>query len=230
MISPMNDESLQRANAFLAAVAQRVAVGQVFHETPAEIGRAIGIPDALSTARAMRALINRGRLAHAEGNYRLLDDRPVEAGERGNFERRPRAIGTGKRGRPSRTQEGGDSLAYSDFGRAAVAKLIELGQDSARLRAEVRVAKEELRDSRSARDEAERRARALAERTASLEHRAEMAEANLRALLTAARGQQKSDAPVGDAEMAAILGVLRGDDTAEGASETSVAPSPDAAQ
>ena len=42
-----------------------------------------------------------------------------------------------------------------------------------------------------------------------------MAEANLRSLLVAARGGQGSgsrqDAPVGDAEMAAILGVLRND-------------------
>ena len=48
----MNDESLQRANAFLAAVSERVAVGEVLTDTPAEIGRALGMPDALSTARA----------------------------------------------------------------------------------------------------------------------------------------------------------------------------------
>jgi hypothetical protein len=40
-----------------------------------------------------------------------------------------------------------------------------------------------------------------------------MAESNLRALLASARGRDtKPDAPVGDAEMAAILGVLKGDD------------------
>ena len=49
----MNQESLQRANAFLAAVVERVAVGEVMTETPAEIGRALGLPDALSTARAV---------------------------------------------------------------------------------------------------------------------------------------------------------------------------------
>ena len=58
----MNDESLQRANAFLAAASERVAVGEVLTDTPAEIGRALGMPDALSTARAVRALIARRRL------------------------------------------------------------------------------------------------------------------------------------------------------------------------
>ena len=53
----MNQESLQRANAFLAAVVERVAVGEVMTDTPAEIGRALGLPDALSTARAVRALM-----------------------------------------------------------------------------------------------------------------------------------------------------------------------------
>ena len=40
-----------------------------------------------------------------------------------------------------------------------------------------------------------------------------MAESNLRALLASARGSNvRPDAPVGDAEMAAILGVLKGDE------------------
>src|SRR5436190_17803754 len=78
----MNDESLQRANAFLAAVVERVAVGEVMTDTPAEIGRALGLPDALSTARAVRALIARRRLEPANGSYRLLDARPVDAGEK----------------------------------------------------------------------------------------------------------------------------------------------------
>jgi hypothetical protein len=218
----MNDESLQRANAFLSAISARVEVGEVFHETPAEIGRDIGMPDALSTARAMRALINRNRLAHAEGNYRLVDATPVAAGEKGTFERRARSTGPGKAATSRRARSvGGDTPAFSDFGRAAVDKLVELGQDVSRLRAEVRTAKEELREARAARDDAERRARGLVERTASLEQRAEMAESNLRSLLAAARGrEQRSDAPVGDAEMAAILGVLRGDENGDGPEPT----------
>jgi hypothetical protein len=81
IMGAMNEESLRRANAFLAAVADRVPVGEVLPVTPAEIGRELSMPDALSTARAVRALIARRRLEPAEGSYRLLDARPVEATE-----------------------------------------------------------------------------------------------------------------------------------------------------
>jgi hypothetical protein len=44
-----------------------------------------------------------------------------------------------------------------------------------------------------------------------------MAESNLRSLLASARGSNvRSDAPVGDAEMAAILGVLKGEEAEAG--------------
>ena len=64
----MNDESLERAKAFLAAVAAKVAVGEVLAETPAEIGRELGFPAALTTARVMRALISRRRLEPSSGS------------------------------------------------------------------------------------------------------------------------------------------------------------------
>ena len=86
----MNDQSLRRANSFLAAVSERVQVGEVMQETPAEIGRQLGLPDPLSTARAVRALIARRRLEAAEGSYRLLDARPLDPGERESIGRRPR--------------------------------------------------------------------------------------------------------------------------------------------
>jgi hypothetical protein len=210
----MNDESLQRANSFLAAVSERVAVGEVLQETPAEIGRVLGLPDPLSTARAVRALIARRRLEAANGSYRLLDSKPLEAGERESIGRRPRRT---KTIRPATPGERTGGAAYSDLGRAVVDKLVDLGREAAELRAEVRVLREEARDARSARDEAEQRARSLGERSRELESRAEMAESNLRALLATARSGSTAapkphDAPVGDAEMAAILGVLRGDE------------------
>ncbi len=211
----MNDESLQRANAFLAAIAEKVEVGEVMRETPAEIGRTLGLPDPLSTARAVRALIARRRLEAANGSYRLLDAKPLEAGERESLGRRPRR----KVGRPAAAgapERGG--AAYSDLGRAVADKLVDLGREAAELRAEVRQLREEARDARAARDDAERRARSLAERSRELESRAEMAESNLRALLATARtapAAPKQDAPVGDAEMAAILGVLRGGEDEE---------------
>jgi hypothetical protein len=208
----MNDESLQRANAFLAAVSERVAVGEVLTDTPAEIGRALGMPDALSTARAVRALIARRRLEPANGSYRLLDARPVDAGEKESIGRRPRRARGAARPRGGRATPAGSS-GYSDLGRAVVDKLVDLGRENAQLRAEARTLREETREARARMDDAERRARTSSEKARELEGRAEMAESNLRALLASARGSNvRPDAPVGDAEMAAILGVLKGDE------------------
>jgi hypothetical protein len=209
----VNDESLRRANAFLAAVADRIQVGEVLRETPAEIGRDLGMPDALSTARAVRALIARRRLEPAQGSYRLLDGKPVEADERESIGRRPRSQRAARRSLAGASAGRGDRASYSDLGRAVADKLIDLGKEVAQLRASLREAREESRGSRAARDEAEVRARTLSERSKELEARAEMAETNLRALLATARGRDvKPDAKVGDAEMAAILGVLKGDE------------------
>jgi len=216
----MNDESLQRANDFLAAVSERVAVGEVLQETPAEIGRVLGLPDPLSTARAVRALIARRRLEAANGSYRLLDAKPLDANERESIGRRPRRS---KTIRPAASGARTGATAYSDLGRAVADKLVDLGREAAELRAEVRTLREEARDARAARDDAERRARSLGERSRELESRAEMAESNLRALLATARSggnaTKPQDAPVGDAEMAAILGVLRGDEDQDGDGE-----------
>jgi hypothetical protein len=127
-------------------------------------------------------------------------------------ERRSRSAG-GERAAPA-------SSGYSDLGRAVVDKLVDLGRENAQLRAEARTLREETRDARARMDEAERRGRTTAEKARELEGRAEMAESNLRALLASARGSNvRPDAPVGDAEMAAILGVLKGDESDEAAGE-----------
>jgi hypothetical protein len=208
MIAAMNPQSLERANAFLDAVARRTAVGSMVPVTPADIGHELGFPDALSTARAVRALIARRRLEAADGSYRLLDARPVEAGEREVMGRRPR--------KPRKVPKAGPAAAssgpmYSDVGRAAVDRLVELGREAATLRASLRAAREEARESREARVEVEQRAEVLGAKVRELESRAEMAEANLRTLLASARGRDvRHDAPVGDSEMEAILGVLKG--------------------
>ncbi len=222
----MNDQSLERANAFLAAVARRVALGEILTETPAEIGRDLDLPDPLSTARAVRALIARRRLEPANGSYRLLDARPLDPGERESIGRRPRrkSVATG-RGPVGGTSA--DSVAFSDLGRAVVDKLVGLGRENADLRVEVRQLREDAREARAAKDEAERRARSLGDRVRESDARAEMAESNLRSLLASARtgpGSGKSDAPVGDAEMAAILGVLRGEEDAEDPVAPEVSP------
>jgi hypothetical protein len=209
----MNEESLQRANAFLTAVASRTEVGAVMQVTPAEIGREIGLPDPLSAARAVRALIARRRLEPAQGSYRLVDGRMVDPNEKETIERQPR-----KRRGPTRStaDAGAARPTYSAVGREVVEKLIELGREVATLRASLRTAREEARTSREARVEAEQRAEHLAGRVRDLEGRAEMAESNLRALLATAKGagHETRTAAMGDSEMEAILGVLKGEDAA----------------
>jgi hypothetical protein len=205
----MNQESLERANAFLAAVASRAGEGDLIDLSPAELGREIGVDEPLAAARAIRALLARRRLEAVDGRYRLLDRRPIEVGEREQVPR-PRRI---KRGRPragtTAEQSTSRRTTYSDIGRETVERLVELGREVGTIRGALRTAREEARDSQAARDDAERRASTLASRVKELEARAEMAESNLRTLLTAAKGATR-DAPVGDTEMEAILGVLKG--------------------
>lgn len=176
--------------------------------TPAELGRGLGFPDPLSIARAVRALVARRRLEPAAGSYRLLDDTPVAAGERETIERKTRR--SRKRSDDTTPSRRG-GLAYSDMGRATVDRLVELGQEVSQLRAQLKTSREEARENRDMRAEAERRARTLAERARELEHRVEMAESNLRTLLASARATgMHPDQRLPDSEMEAILGVLKG--------------------
>jgi hypothetical protein len=209
----VNDESLARANAFLAAVASRTEVGEVMVMTPAEIGREIELPDALSAARAVRALIARRRLEPAQGSYRLLDSKPVDAGEREAIER-PRRRRTVRRAPAPRPRAMDGRPTYSEVGREVVERMIELGREVGTLRATLRGAREEARESREARIEAEQRAETLVGRLRDLEARAEMAESNLRALLATAKGagREPRDSAIPDSEMEAILGVLKGNE------------------
>jgi hypothetical protein len=203
----VNEQSLERVNAFLAAVADRTDKGELLEATPAELGRELGFPDPLSIARAVRALVARRRLEPAGGSYRLLDDTPVAEGERETIERRGRRA----RKRPEDPGARRGGLAYSDLGRATVDRLVELGQEVSQLRAQLKTSREEARQNREMRSEAERRARGLAERARELEHRVEMAESNLRTLLASARATgMHPDQRLPDSEMEAILGVLKG--------------------
>ena len=124
------------------------------------------------------------------GSYRLLDATPVDAAEKESLGRRPRTAQASLAPRTASRSEPG-SARYSDFGRAVVDRLVELGREAAEMRAALRTAREEARDARQARDEAESRARALAEKVRELEARAEMAESNLRTLLATVRGQER---------------------------------------
>jgi hypothetical protein len=205
----MNQESLDRANAFLAAFAARAEPGELVALSPAELGREIGVEEPLAAARAVRALLARRRLEAVDGKYRVVDSRPIEPGEREQVARPRRAAARREDGRePAGGAKG--RTTYSDIGREAIERLIELGREVGTLRGQLRVAREEAREAREARDDHERRAAQLSARVKELENRAEMAESNLRTLLAAARGPGR-DAPVGDVEMEAILGVLKGD-------------------
>ena len=224
----MNEESLHRANAFLAAVTTRTQVGAVMEVTPAEIGREIGLPDPLSAARAVRALIARRRLEPAQGSYRLVDARPVDPGEKEALERPPRRPRRGPAARGTESTSDPGRASYSAIGQEVVEKLIDLGREVATLRAGLKSAREEARTSREARIEAEQRADHLTARARDLEARAEMAESNLRALLATAKGagRETRDAPMGDSEMEAILGVLKGDEGGEPGGSAATDPQP----
>jgi hypothetical protein len=198
----VNQESLDRANAFLAALAAKAGPGDLVDVTPAQLGREIGVEEPLAAARAIRALLARRRLEAVDGRYRLLDARPIEPGEREQVPRprRPRTRSRGGEVDGSAERPTAKRTSYSDIGRSAVDRLVELGREVGSLRGALRTAREEAREAQSARDDAERRAAALAARTKELEARAEMAESNLRTLLAAAKGAGR-DAPVGDTEM-----------------------------
>jgi chromosome segregation ATPase len=147
-------------------------------------------------------------LEPAGGSYRLLDGSPVAEGERETIDRK------GRRSRKQQEDTGAarrGGLAYSDLGRATVDRLVELGQEVSQLRAQLKTSREEARQNREMRAEAERRARTLAERARELEHRVDMAESNLRTLLASARATgMHPDQRLPDSEMEAILGVLKG--------------------
>ncbi|MEX0756030.1 MAG: hypothetical protein WD206_08795 [Actinomycetota bacterium] len=212
----MNQESLDRANAFLSVVASRTEPGEISPVTPAEVGKELGFGPPLVAARAVRALVSRKRIEQIPGDgYRLLDPRPVAPGE-------PESVIRPRRPRKKKTRsgEGGaaangsrsEDVTYGEFGREVVDRVIDLGREVGELRGNLKSTREEARDAREAKADAERRAVELGARVRELEARAEMAESNLRTLLATARGAGRGDdAPVAANEMEAILGVLKGD-------------------
>ena len=209
-MTAMNEESLRRANAFLAAIAERIQPGETLEGSPGDIGRLAGLPDALSAARAVRALLARRRLEVTDGKYRLLEPRPLEPGEPEAIPRAPRKRRKGKAEAKGEAVPPGRAT-YSEIGQATVDKLVELAREVGQLRGTSRLAREESRAAKESQVESERRAQSLSARVKDLEGKLEMAETNLRTLLAAARGQRVAAMPdaVGDAEMEAILGVLR---------------------
>ena len=167
-----------------------------------------GLPNPLAVARAVRALAARRRLEMVEGKYRLLDGKPLEPGEPESVPRTPAEAQDGPQARPRRPRRarriGDRRPTYADLGRALVDRLIELGRETGEALGLAENLRREAKENRAARIEAEQRASRLFERVKELEHKLEMAEANLRTVLAAARGRGATAAPP-DNEMEAVL-------------------------
>ena len=183
--------------------------GQFLERSPAEIGREAGLANPLAVARAIRALAARRRLEAADGRYRLLDPRPLDPGEPESVPRAPRKRKAKRRASVREESPGGERRAsYSDLGRAVVERVIELGREAGEAVASADHLRREAKENRAARIEAEQRAQRLFERVKELEAKLDMAEGNLRNVLSAARGRGATAAPTNN-EMEALLRILK---------------------
>ncbi len=226
----LNEQSLQAANAFLAAAAATTEPGELLARSPAEIGREAGLANPLAVARAIRALAARRRLEAEDGRYRLRDPRPLEPGEPESVPRAPRKRAVRRSARGPATN-GDRRPTYADLGRAMVDRIIELGRDAGEAVSAADHLRREAKDNKAARIEAEQRAARLFERVKELETKLEMAEANLRTVLHAARGRGATAAPSNN-EMEALLRILKtpsgealpGEDGTETGTEGSAEP------
>jgi hypothetical protein len=205
----VNEQSLRESNALLAAAQARTEVGQIIPASPAQLAGESGINNRLSAARAVRALIARGRISQDPDGYRLLDPRPLEPGEPATV-RRP--IRRRRRQGPEAPSPDGPPT-YEQFGKAVIERLIGLSAEAAELRAALDRARGEAEAARReavevARRAAEDRRRAadLEEESGALRRRLEMTEANLRTVVEAAKNRPAS--PLEDSDAKAILDIL----------------------
>ena len=205
----MNEQSLRAANAFLAVAGASTQPGELLDRPPADIGREAGLPNPLAVARAVRALAARRRLEVEDGRYRLLEARPLEPGEPESVPRAPRRRKARRKG-PGRAEApvGERKATFADLGRSIIERVIELGRESAEAVAAADQLRRDAKENKAARIEAEQRSSKLFERVKELETKLEMAEANLRTVLAAARGRGVSAAPT-DNEMEALLRILK---------------------
>ena len=206
----MNETSLRDSNALLAAAASRTTIGELIQASPAELARASGVEDRLSVARAVRALMSRGRIAQEGSTYRLLDGRPLEPGERASVHRpirRKRRAGSDGAG-PSSQEP-----TYDGLGRSVIERLIELSAEVSELRTALERARSEgeaarresVEVTRRAADD-RRRAQSLEDDLTSLKRRLEMTESNLRTVVEAA--SKRPSSPLEDTDAKAILDIL----------------------
>jgi hypothetical protein len=205
----LNEQSLQAANAFLKVAATSIQPGDFLAQPPADIGREAGLANPLAVARAVRALAARRRLEVEDGRYRLLDARPLEPGEPESVPRAPRRRKPRRKGAVRAESTGAERRpSYSDLGRAVIERVIELGREAGDAMAGAEHLRREAKENKAARIEAEQRASRLFERVKELETKLDMAEANLRTVLAAARGRGATAGPT-DNEMEALLRILK---------------------
>lgn len=205
----MNEQSLQAANAFLRVASESTTSGEFLEKSPADIGKEAELPNPLAVARAVRALAARRRLEVEDGRYRLLDNRPLEPGEPESVPRAPRRRKSRRKGAlRGETATADRRPTYADLGRAVVERFIEMGRETAEATSSSDHLRRDAKENRAARIEAEQRASRLFDRVKELETKLEMAEANLRTVLAAARGRGATAAPT-DNEMEALLRILK---------------------
>ena len=203
----MNEQSLKESNALLEAAVARANVGELIPVSPAELADQATITNRLSAARAVRALMARGRIEREGEGYRLLDSRPLEPGEPATV-RRP----TRRRRDAERPGKGGPPT-YDEVGRLVIERLIELSAETAELRTSLERARSEAEAARREAMEItrsagadRRRAQLLEDEIATLKKRLEMTETNLRTVVQAAKDRPAS--PLDDGDAKAILDIL----------------------
>jgi len=214
----VNEQSLHDSNALLAAAGSRTTVGELIPATPAELARDSDVQDRLSVARAIRALMARGRIAQEGDRYRLLDARPLEPGEPASVRRPSRRRRKGASGDGARAEE--ETPTYEGIGRAVIERLVELSAGIAELRSALDRARTEadaarreaMEVTRRASDD-RRKAESLEDEVNTLKRRLEMTETNLRTVVEAAKNRPAS--PLEDTDARAILDILAAKETSE---------------
>jgi hypothetical protein len=207
----VNERSLQESNALLAAADARTEVGAVIPVPPAELAAESGIRDRLSVARAMRALMARGRISQEGDRYRLLDGSPLRPGERVTVKRPLRR--RRKEGSPNGRAGGDERPTYDALGRSVIERLVELSAEASELRtaleragSEAEAARREAVEVTRQAAEDRRRAEQLEDEVTTLRRRLEMTEVNLRTMVEAA--QNRPAAPLDDTDARTILDIL----------------------
>ena len=169
-------------------------------------------------ARAVRALMARGRIVQEGDRYRLLNGAPLEPGEQASVRRpirRRRASGDGD----SRSREP-EQPTYEGIGKAVIERLIELSAAASeqrvaleRARSEAEAARRESVEIRRQAAADRRRADGMEDEVKTLRRRLEMTEENLRTLVEAAKNRPAS--PLVDTDAKAILDILSAKETTE---------------